>query len=139
MSRTGWPVRASVPLRSTSDALPPATSIVVTDWFTSASDAGARPSWPRQRLTLPIKPPPSPAELLTLTAAVPPPSPVSMNLATRNCPPETSCQPDGTCQFGFPSLEIGVAAGDAPMPMSPTDGCDAGKAVGVGAATKFND
>src|SRR5208282_437021 len=124
---------------STSDALPPATSIAVTDLIASSSDNGVRPSWPRQRLMLPIRPPPSPVELLTLTAAVPPPAPVSMNLATRNCPPETSCQPAGTCQFGLPSLEIGVAAGDAPMPMSPTDGCDGGNAVGAVAAAKFND
>src|ERR1039458_8597790 len=77
---------------------------------------------------LPTRPPPSSGELLTLTA-VALLLPVMVNLATRNCPPETSCQPAGTCQSGLPSLETGAEAVGAPMPVSPMGGCDGGNSV----------
>src|SRR5258708_32617203 len=48
--------------------------------------------------------------MLTLTAACPLPAPETINLAMRNCPAATSCQPVGTCQSGLPSLDEGAPA-----------------------------
>src|SRR5208282_6944354 len=98
---------------STRWALPP----VISTGVVKISEMGDKPSCPRQRFTLADNPPPSPGDELTLTAAVAPPSPVRMNLATRNCPAATSCQPAGTCQFGLPSLETGPVAGEALAPV----------------------
>ena len=67
----------------------------------SASATGPRPSWSRQRLTLASRPPPSPGDMLTLMLAWELAAPVTRNLATRNCPPGTSFQLEGTCQLGL--------------------------------------
>src|SRR5688572_33000547 len=91
-------------------------------------------------------PPPSPAELLTFTAALASPSPAIRNLANKNCPPEISCQPAGTVQVGPPVRGAGgvalVTAPGIPPPgiaPPPIGGCPAGKAAGVGASSTFTD
>src|ERR1017187_216048 len=77
--------------------------------------------------------------MLTLTAAGAPPVPASLNLATRDCPPEPSCQPAGPCQSGLPSLEIGAEAVGAPMPVSPMGGCDGGNSICAWTVVNFTD
>src|SRR5512138_1630507 len=89
---------------STSKAFPLLTSVSITNFFTSSSDNCPKPSCPRQRLTFPTTPPPSPEDVLTLTLPWLTSPPGKTNFATRNWPPATSCHPEGTTHFGFPSL-----------------------------------
>src|SRR5208283_2277786 len=69
-------------------------------------------------------------------------APVRINLATRNCPPGTSFQPDGTSQFGLAWPE--AAPGPACPIMLPASigGCEAGNcawAVGAGKLTDLRN
>src|SRR5580698_3001875 len=97
MRRAGLPERASVPVKSTTLALPSGRS----SESAAASAAGARPSWPRQRLTLGRRPPPSPARELIFTEAAAPLSPAMAYLAIRNWVSGASDQPVGTVQVGL--------------------------------------
>src|SRR5437588_5884834 len=140
-SRAFWLVLASVPDISTKIALPVSVSIDVTSLLSSVSDKSFKPSCLRQRLTFMARPPPSPADMLTLMAALALSAPLTMNLATRNCPAGTSCQPEGTCQFGlFPEGETFGAACPAGAPEPPIGGCEAGRSAWVAAgAPKVTD
>src|SRR5262249_44935852 len=126
------------PAISTNIAFPAAVSIDVTSLVKSSSESGLSPSWPRQRLTFITNPPPSPANILTLTAACSLSAPVIRNLAANIGPPEISFQSAGTCQLGFPSLVGGVpAVGMGIEPKSPIGRCEGGRSVRFEPVTKL--
>ena len=113
-SRVFCPLLASVPVMSATMALPPAVSSGCDLLGQVRLGSGVKPSCCRQRLTLASKPPPSPADMLTLTAACALSAPVSANFATRNGPPGDFL-PAGRhfpLRFGWPAEA--AAAGTAP-------------------------
>src|SRR5258707_13031213 len=88
-----------------------------------------------------MRPPPSPADMLILTAACAFSAPVMTNLATRNCPAAASCQPGGTSHAGLPCPEPfpdagpdGAASGAPPM-----GGCEGGNPADAVTAGKLTD
>src|SRR5437016_5734446 len=102
-------------------------STLVASLLMSVSLESPRPSWPRQRFTLATKPPPSPADMLTFTAARAFPSPSIRNLVTRKPPAGASFQPAGTFHSGFSESEF--AADGWVDEALPIGGCEDGKAL----------
>src|ERR1044071_4727494 len=77
--------------------------------------------------------------MLTLTAPGGVSEPGRRNFATRNCPLETSFQPEGTCHFGLPSSDPGAETGGACKAEVLTGGREGGRSVFALVGAKLND